>query len=132
VVLMADPVVPVSWGELLDKVAILEIKCRRLRAPEAVANAERELAALAAAVAGSEPAPPGLAELRSALAAVNQRLWTIEDQIREKEAAGDFGREFVALARSVYRENDERGRIKRAINMLLGSGLMEEKQYSMY
>lgn len=129
---MADPVVPMSWGELLDKVAILEIKRGRLRAPEAVANAERELSALTAAVAGLEPAPAGLAELRSALASVNQRLWTIEDQIREKEAADDFGPEFVALARSVYRENDERGRIKRAINVLLGSGLMEEKQYSAY
>jgi hypothetical protein len=130
--LMADPVVPVSWGELLDKVSILEIKRLRFRAPEAVTNAERELAALAEALAGLEPAPAGLAKLRSALAAVNQRLWTIEDHIREKDAAGDFGPEFVALARSVYRENDERGRIKRAINVLLGSGLVEEKQYSAY
>jgi hypothetical protein len=131
-VLMTDPVVPVSWGELLDKVAILEIKCGRLRAPEAVVNAERELAALAAAAAVLKPVPAGLVELRSALAAVNRRLWTIEDRIREKEAADDFGPEFVVLARSVYRENDERGRIKRAINVLLGSGLMEEKQYSPY
>jgi len=129
---MADPVVPVSWGELLDKVAILEIKRLRLRAPEAVANAERELSALAESLAMLEPAPAGLAELRAALAAVNQRLWTIEDQIRERDAAGDFGERFVALARSVYRENDERGRIKRAINVLLGSGLVEEKQYSAY
>jgi hypothetical protein len=129
---MADPVVPVSWGELLDKVAILEIKRLRLRAPEAVANAERELLALAKALATLAPVPVGLAELRAALAAVNQRLWVIEDRIRERDAAGDFGPEFVALARSVYRENDERGRIKRSINVLLGSGLVEEKQYSEY
>ena len=129
---MPDPVVPVSWGELLDKIAILEIKRIRLRAPEAIANAEREFSALAPALAVLEPAPAGLAELRTALAAVNQRLWTIEDRIREKEAAGDFGPDFVALARSVYRENDERGRIKRAINTLLGSELVEEKQYSVY
>ena len=129
---MADPMVPVSWGELLDKVAILEIKRQRLRAPGALANTERELLALAPALAALSPAPLGLAELRSALAAVNQRLWTIEDRIREKEAQGDFGEDFVALARSVYRENDERGRIKRAINTLLGSGLMEEKQYATY
>lgn len=129
---MADPIVPVSWGELLDKIAILEIKRSRLRAPSAVANAERELAALGPALTALEPAPEGLAELRSALAAVNQRLWTIEDQIREKDAKGDFGPGFVTLARSVYRENDERGRIKRAINTLLGSGLVEEKQYSAY
>ena len=127
---MTDPIVPVSWGELLDKVAILEIKRLRLRSAEAVANAERELAALAPALGLLVPAPAGLAELRAALAAVNQRLWTIEDRIRERDAEGDFGPAFVALARSVYRENDERGRIKRAINTLLGSGLVEEKQYS--
>jgi hypothetical protein len=129
---MADPIVPVSWGELLDKIAILEIKRLRLSAPQAVANAERELAALNPCLTMLEPAPAGLSELRTALAAVNLRLWEIEDQIREKEAQGDFGEEFVALARSVYRENDERGRIKRRINTLLGSNLMEEKQYSPY
>jgi hypothetical protein len=127
---MADPIVPVSWGELLDKIAILEIKRSRLRAPQAVANAQRELAALSPSLTTLEPA--GLAELRGALAEVNQRLWEIEDQIREKDAQGDFGTQFVALARSVYRENDERGRIKRAINTLLQSTLIEEKQYSAY
>lgn len=127
---MADPLVSVSWGELFDKIAILEIKRRRLRAPAAVANVEAELAALYPAAGTAARA--GLTELRAALAAVNLRLWTIEDRIREKEAAGDFGADFVALARSVYRENDERGRIKRAINTLLGSGLVEEKQYSAY
>jgi len=129
---MADPVVPVSWGELLDKIAILEIKRERLRSSEAVANTERELAALSPALTALRPPPTGLAELRAALAAVNQRLWTVEDQIREKDAKGDFGPGFVALARSVYRENDERVRIKQAINVLLGSGLVEEKQYSRY
>jgi hypothetical protein len=129
---MADPIVPVSWGELLDKIAILEIKRMQLRAPQALANAERELAALNPTLAILEPVPAGLAALRTALAEVNQRLWEIEDRIREKDAQGDFGAEFVALARSVYRENDERGRIKRAINTLLGSTLMEEKQYSAY
>jgi hypothetical protein len=129
---MPDPVVPVSWGELLDKVSILEIKRVRLRSPRAVANAERELAALGPALMVLDPAPAGLAELRSALGGVNERLWTIEDRIREKEAQADFGAAFVALARSVYRENDERGRIKRAINTLLASGLVEEKQYTAY
>ncbi len=103
-----------------------------LRAPSAVANAERELAALGPALASLKPAPAGLAALRTDLTEVNQRLWEIEDQIREKDAQGDFGAEFVTLARSVYRENDERGRIKRAINTLLQSTLMEEKQYSAY
>ena len=129
---MADPVVPVSWGELLDKIAILEIKRARLRAPAAVANAERELAALNDALAVAGPAQAELAELRAALAAVNERLWDIEDGIRDCEARGDFGPAFVALARSVYHQNDERGRIKRAINVLLGSVLVEEKQYTAY
>ena len=117
---------------MLDKIAILEIRRVRLRAPEAVANAERELAVLNKALVGLDPIPVGLVELRAALAAVNQRLWTTEDRIREKDAQGDFGPDFVALARSVYRDNDERGRIKRAINTLLGSALVEEKQYTAY
>ena len=130
----ASPRIPVGWGELLDKIAILTIKRHRLRARNAVANAERERQALLAVAVAAVPglAVPGLAELRAALAAVNQRLWTIEDRIREHEAAADFGPGFVALARAVYRENDERGRIKRAIDVLLVSGLVEEKQYSAY
>ena len=125
---MTAPLIPVSWGELLDKIAILEIKCHRLRDPAAVANATTELTALRAA-AGE---PQGVAELRASLSAVNTRLWIIEDRIREKERAADFGPAFIALARSVYRENDERGRIKRAVNQMLRSVLVEEKQYSGY
>jgi hypothetical protein len=126
---MSAPLIPVSWGELLDKIAILDLKADRLTAPPARANAVRERALLRAA---EPPAVPGLAELRHALAAVNTRLWQIEDRIRAHEAAGDFDAGFVALARAVYRENDERGRIKLAINRLLGSDLIEEKQYTPY
>jgi hypothetical protein len=125
---MSSPVIPVSWGELLDKIAILEIKVQRLSGAEARANAARELALLRQEARGVR----GMAELEAALAAVNTRLWRIEDLIREKEAAGDFGPGFVALARAVYRENDERGRIKAAINRALRSALVEEKQYSGY
>jgi hypothetical protein len=125
---MSSPVIPVSWGELLDKIAILAIKVERLRGATARDNAARELALLRAA-AGDVG---GLAELEAALLAVNTRLWRIEDLIREKEAAGDFGPGFVVLARAVYRENDERGRIKQAINRALRSALVEEKQYSGY
>ena len=124
-----SPTIPVSWGELADKISILEIKCARMRAPAAVANAARELAALAAVLA---PVVDGIAAECAALTLVNTRLWDIEDAIREKEAAQDFGAAFVALARSVYRENDERGRIKAAINRVLRSALVEEKQYSAY
>jgi len=120
--------IPVSWGELLDKIAILEIKTHRLRTGQARANALRELTLLRRIAADL----PGVVELRAAMLAVNTRLWRIEDLIREKEAAGDFGRGFVALARAVYLENDERGRIKRAINRVLCSALVEEKQYSAY
>ena len=125
---MSGPVIPVSWGELLDRISILHIKVERLRDPDGRANAGRELALLRPLAAGAQ----GVAELSAALLAVNTRLWRIEDLIREKEAARDFGPEFVALARAVYRENDERGRIKQAINRVLRSALVEEKQYSAY
>jgi len=125
---MRSPLVPVSWGELLDKIAILEIKTHRLCAAEARGNAARELELLQRA-AGR---PAGTCELEAALLAVNTRLWRIEDLIREHEAAGDFGPGFVALARSVYHENDERARIKQALNRKLRSALVEEKQYSAY
>jgi len=126
------PMVPVSWGELIDKLTILDIKRVRLRSAAAVADVERERAYLLQAMAALDPAPDGLAALQAALAAVNDRLWTIEDAIREKEAAGSFDADFIALARSVYQQNDERGRVKRAINDLLGSRLVEQKQYSRY
>jgi hypothetical protein len=125
---MSSPSIPVSWGELLDKIAILEIKTHRLGAPEARANAAKELNLLRRAAA----LPLVVAELEAALRAVNTRLWRIEDLIREKDAIGDFGPGFIALARAVYHENDERGRIKQALNRRLGSTLVEEKQYSAY
>ena len=127
------PRVPVSWGELIDKIVILEIKVERLRAPDAVANARRELALLLEVFAAiADPAPAGLAALRAALGVVNCRLWQIEDEIRAKEAAQSFDVGFIALARAVYQSNDERSRIKRAINQLLASGIVEEKQYIAY
>ena len=84
---MNDPLIPVGWGEVLDRISILEIKRHRLN-PAAVVNVERELAVLGAVAI---PEHPGLPELLTALAAVNQRLWTIEDRIREHDARGDFG-----------------------------------------
>ena len=125
---MTTPTIPVSWGELLDKIAILAIKTYRLRSPTAKANAAKELALLRE----SATFPPETAFLEAALVAVNTRLWRIEDLIREKEAAGDFGPGFIALARAVYFENDERGRIKQEVNRMLRSALVEEKQYASY
>ena len=127
------PSVPVSWGELIDKITILEIKVERLRAPAALANAgARTRRCCAACWRSWRSAPPGLAALRGELAAVNRRLWDIEDAIRRKEASQTFDADFIELARAVYRTNDERSRIKRAINELLGSDIIEEKQYVGY
>ena len=129
---MTQPNVPVSWGELIDKITILEIKVERLAARNAVENAQRELTLLSAALAELADPPAALAVLRSSLAEVNRRLWGIEDAIRGKEAVQSFDAEFIALARGVYRNNDERSRIKRAINELLQSGIIEEKEYVSY
>jgi len=126
------PRAPTSWGDLIDRITILEIKAERLCTPSAQANAAHELALLRAVLAEYGEAPPGLAQLRGELAAVNRRLWDIENSIRRKEAANTFDAEFIALARAVYRDNDERGRIKRAISELLGSEIIEEKQYVGY
>lgn len=123
------PRVPVSWGELIDKKTILEIKVERLRDPDAVANARRELAPLEATLATLAPPPPELDRLQAELREVNRRLWDIEDAIRQKEAELSFDAGFIELARSVYHTNDERTRIKREINLLLRSGIVEEKQY---
>lgn len=122
------PCMPVSWGELIDKITILEIKVERLRAPEAVANAQRELDLLRAALGE----PDGVGAMKDALAAVNRTIWDIEDAVRAKEAAGSFDAEFVKLARGVYHNNDARSRIKRAINEKLRSAIIEEKQYARY
>jgi hypothetical protein len=123
------PVAPVSWGELLDKISILEIKSERIHDPAARANVARELSLLSDIAARvSETAV--IATLRRRLRSVNERLWEIEDDIRRKEQVGDFGDGFVRLARSVYLSNDERAAIKREINLLLQSALVEEKSYA--
>ena len=126
------PCIPVSWGELVDKKTILEIKVERLLAADAVANAKRELALLTAALHTLATVPDGLAGVEAALGDVNRRLWDIENAIRRKEAQGNFDAAFIELARLVYRTNDERARLKREINTLLRSGIVEEKQYDAY
>jgi hypothetical protein len=123
------PRVPVSWGELLDKITILQIKQQRLTGAKARANVARELALLRD-VAREALDSPRLAPLMERLRAVNETLWEIEDGIREREAAADFGSRFVQLARAVYHNNDERAAIKRRINEALGSALVEEKSYA--
>lgn len=130
-IMTSAPTVEVSWGELIDKITILEIKARRLSAPTALANVRRELTVLNMALKDAQ-ASSELAVLKRELAAINESLWDIEDKIRAKEAAGAFDREFIELARSVYINNDKRASVKRAINELLKSELVEEKQYTPY
>ena len=125
------PMVALSWGEVIDKITILEIKQQRLSSPEAIDNVRRELAALNKVVAGAA-VPDGLAALKQALKTVNEKLWDIENKIRAKEAEAAFDRSFIELARSVYVNNDERAKLKREINKLLKSELVEEKQYTSY
>ena len=129
---MQDILVPVSPGELLDKITILRIKAQRMSDAAKVANVRHELALLEKTWRATVPADvhPGTDE--AALTAVNSRLWVIEDDIRLQEAARDFGPRFIELARAVYVENDERAAIKKRINVALGSGIVEEKSYRPY
>ena len=124
--------VPVSFGELLDKVAILEIKSERMTDPAKLANVNRELSELHSTWDRAPQASIDITDLRAQLKAVNERLWVIEDDIRIKESKQEFDAEFIRLARAVYFENDERARLKRDINLKLGSALIEEKSYQDY
>lgn len=124
--------VEVSWGELIDKVTILQIKLEMIPDAEKVANVRRELEALEAAHRAAMDSAPGLCELEAELKAINGELWSNEDRIRELERVKDFGDEFIACARNAYRMNDQRATVKRTINALLGSRLVEEKSYADY
>ena len=124
--------VPVSPGELLDKITILRIKSARMRDASKLANVRTELEALERIWSASPYAAIDVASEVNALLAVNERLWAIEDDIRDKERAQSFDGEFVRLARAVYIENDERAAIKRRLNVKLGSSLIEEKSYADY
>jgi len=124
--------IPVSPGELLDKITILRIKSRRMTDPDKLVNVRRELEALEEIWSSSAYAAVDVTADVNGLLAVNERLWKIEDDIRDKERAQAFDAEFIRLARAVYVENDERAAIKRRLNLKLGSGLIEEKSYRKY
>jgi hypothetical protein len=124
--------VPVSPGELLDKITILRIKSQRITDPAKLSNVRLELRTLEETWDASAYAKfPVDADL-GALLRVNERLWVIEDDIRGKERVQAFDAEFIRLARAVYFENDERAAIKRRINTALGSSIVEEKSYREY
>ena len=124
--------VDIAPGELIDKITILLIKSERMDDPNKIANVQLELDILKAIQTSSIPESPALDDLTTKLKRVNEALWEIEDDIRDCEAERDFGDTFVQLARSVYRTNDERAQLKRDINVLLGSQILEEKSYKPY
>lgn len=124
--------IPVSPGELLDKLTILDIKLERIGDADKLANVRREHELLSRVWASSGLASEEIDGLRGQLLDVNKALWDIEDDIREQERVKDFGERFVELARSVYFRNDERAAIKKRINQALGSQIVEEKSYREY
>lgn len=126
------PLVPQSWGEIIDKITILQIKSEKLSDPAKLKNVHRELGELVAVREQHFPRHEALAALAAKLKKVNESLWWIEDDIRDCERAKDFGPKFIELARAVYVTNDQRGTVKREINELLGSTLVEEKSYAAY
>ncbi|MCR8916435.1 hypothetical protein FDP08_19795 [Marinobacter panjinensis] len=130
---MADVIkVPVSFGEVLDKITILEIKSERIADPEKVKNVRLELDELSGTWNEAVQDQAAIADLRKQLKAVNEELWEIEDDIRDQEAAQDFGPKFIELARAVYVTNDKRAAIKKEVNVALGSRFVEEKSYQDY
>lgn len=129
---MSDILVPISPGELLDKITILRIKSARMSDATKLANVRLELELLHRTWKDSGLATGRVDAEEQALQAVNEKLWDIEDRIRDEEAAKRFGAQFVELARAVYICNDERAALKKQINLALGSRIIEEKSYKPY
>ena len=122
----------ISAGELIDKITILRIKLDHIDDPAKRANIRREYDSLTQTLDSAIAPDDEIARLLGELEAVNRELWRIEDEIRDKERTGDFGDEFIALARAVYKTNDLRAELKRRINFLTGSKIVEEKSYASY
>ena len=127
-----DILIPASAGELIDKITILEIKLKNIVDPVKNRNVSIELEALSKCFEENIIQSNEIEELKTNLKQVNSALWNIEDDIRQCEQAGEFGEKFVELARSVYRQNDKRAALKKEINILLGSSIIEEKSYADY
>ncbi len=124
--------IPMSPGELLDKITILEIKSERIDDPQKVANVRTELDLLNATWRKAVPADETVQRLHRELKAINEELWVIEDDIRDKERAKEFDDRFIELARAVYVTNDKRAAAKKELNLHLGSTIVEEKSYQDY
>jgi hypothetical protein len=124
--------VPVSPGEVLDKITILEIKSERMSDPEKVANVRVELQLLQDTWAANIDDDDVIRDLHAQLKAINETLWEIEDDIRDKERVKEFDERFIELARAVYFTNDKRSEVKKRLNLHLGSQIIEEKSYQDY
>lgn len=124
--------VEVSFGEFLDKITILEIKSERISNSEKLENVNRELSLLRDTWAAHPASQTDISNEMARLKAINEKLWEIEDDIRDKERNKSFDQEFIELARAVYFTNDERAVVKRELNLKLGSELVEEKSYADY
>jgi len=129
---MKDILVPISPGEMLDKITILRIKAARMTDPAKVANVRHELSLLEKTWKDSGAAAVDLGGAEADLTRVNEKLWVIEDEIRDEERAKRFTEKFIELARAVYFTNDDRAAIKKRVNLLLGSTIVEEKSYKQY
>ena len=129
---MKEILVPISPGELLDKITILEIKAERIDKPEKVANVRHELESLSKVWSDSVTEDKVVADLHRQLKTINEELWEIEDDIRDEERQNSFGEKFIALARAVYVNNDKRAQAKKEVNLHLGSEIIEEKSYRNY
>ena len=126
------PLVPISWGELIDKITILEIKEVKITSINALDNIRKELGFLSDIVINSKGVYDTISLLKNELKEVNLKLWQVEDEIRDKEYSQEFDKKFISLARSVYRLNDDRANLKKKINETLFSELKEEKSYKSF
>jgi predicted nucleic acid-binding Zn-ribbon protein len=125
----ATPLIPISWGELVDKITILEIKQINIKSLNALSNINKEHSYLNEIIENQTDLAELIKDLKIQLLDINKRLWQVEDDVRDKELRQEFDAKFIELARSVYRLNDERAKLKKTINQTLNSELVEEKSY---
>lgn len=130
--LFTTPLTPISWGELIDKMTILEIKLIKIKSLDAQSNIKKELGYLNEIIKNNIGVSELIKEIKPKLLDVNMQLWLVEDDIRNKELKQEFDRDFIELARRVYKLNDERAKIKKQISKMLLSELIEEKSYENY
>ena len=127
--ILTAPLTPISWGELIDKITILEIKQINITSATALGNVNKELDYLYDILNNNSEIIEIISNLKEQLLVINKSLWQVEDDIREKDLKQEFDNTFIELARKVYRLNDQRANLKKSINQVLNSELLEEKSY---